>query len=160
MAGTWPPPPCERSHEALLEMLGEVHPCAAPNFGEIFAGEGTVSGSLGLLGYRGRALDRDHVAQMDLLQPLGLLMAVRMACSIRPRGVMWMAPPCSSWAWLTRHSSGRDLCTEGDLTQAEIVAQNTLLERVVMLCDLLSSRGCYWIIEQPASDPLGLRSHA
>ncbi len=150
----WPPQPCPGADVALLEMLAECPPSAELDFGELFAGEGSVSGSMAALGYRGRALDRDHQAAMDLLQPLGFLMAMRVALSIKPGGVMWLAPPCSSWVFLTRHSSGRDIVTEGDVTQAGIVAQNALLERVVCLLELLSIQGAYWIVEQPASSVL------
>ena len=129
-------------------------PGEALDFAEVFAGAGAVSSSLAALGYRGRALDREHHASMDFLQPLGLLLALRAAMAIHPGGVMWLAPPCSSWVWLTRHSSGRDVITEGDLTQASIVAQNALVERVVLVLEVLHARGVHWIVEQPASSVL------
>ncbi len=135
-------------------MLCDSGPTEALDFAEVFAGVGAVSSSIGALGYKGRALDRDHHGCMDILQPLGLLLALRAAMGIVPGGVMWLAPPCSSCAWLTRHSSGRDVLTEGDLTQAAIVAQNALVERVVLLLDVLHARGCHWLVEQPASSVL------
>ena len=150
----WPPAPRVGAHLALLQRLSALQPCEELDFGELFAGEGRVGLSLGALGFRGRALDRDHQVTMDLLTPMGLVLAVRVACSIRPGGCMWLAPPCSSWVWLTRHSSGREICIEGDVTSSAIVAQNALAERVAFLLALCSSRGVYWIVEQPASSVL------
>ncbi len=135
-------------------MLASGGPCAELDFAELFAGEARVSHSLAALGYRGRAFDADRHRAMDFMEPLGLLMALRAAMSLRPGGTMWLAPPCSSWAWLTRHSSGRHLITEGDVTLQSIVVQNALVERACLILEVLHSRGCFYIVEQPASSVL------
>ncbi len=154
MARCWPPPPCPGAGQALLDSLAQLPPCEELDFGELFAGKGAVSRSLGALGYRGRMLDLEIHPVLNLLQPLGMLAALRVALSIKPGGLLWLAPPCSSWVFLTRHSSGRDLCVEGDMTQASIVAQNALVERCCFLMEVASARGCSWIVEQPASSVL------
>lgn len=154
MAWCWPPPPCPGAHTALLELLRTSPDAEELDFGELFAGQGAVSSSLAALGYRGRALDRERCPDMDMLRPLGMAIALRVALSIRPGGCMWLAPPCSSWVWLTRGSSGRNVTVEGDVTLASIVAQNAIAERVALILAVLTGRGVYWIVEQPASSVL------
>ena len=154
MEWCWPPPPCPGARRELERRLRACPDAEQLDFGELFAGRAAVSGSLGALGYRGRALDREQLAEMDMLLPLGLMMAVRMVLSIVPGGVLWLAPPCSSWAWLPRHATGRAKAVEGDVTQASIVAQNALAERVAFLLRLCAKRGVHWIVEQPASSVL------
>lgn len=154
MAWCWPPPAAAGSHQALLTELGAAGPAKELDFGELFAGKGRVGLAMGDLGYCGRALDRDHMPEMDFLQPTGMVLALRVACSIQPGGTMWLAPPCDSWVWINRHTAGRDVCIEGDLTSTRIVGQNALVERLALLIALLSSRGVYWIVEQPASTVL------
>lgn len=135
-------------------MLSDCPECPLLDFGELFAGHGAVHRALGEMGYRIRAMDLEYHEAHDLMQPMGMLLAVRMACSIRPGGVLWLAPPCSSWVWLTRGSTGRDWAPEGDTTQAKVVVQNALVERMVLLLEVLHLRGCHYIIEQPASSVL------
>ena len=140
---------------ALLEALGQTPPVAQElDFGELFAGKGAVSSSLGALGYQGRALDRERQAEADVLTPIGFLLALRMALSIHAGGVMWLAPPCSSWVFLARHSTGRHLAVQGDVTLANTVVQNAMAERVSFLLYVLHLRGVHWIVEQPASSIL------
>ena len=151
MAGCWPPPACPGSHQALLEMLGSLPPAEELDFGELFAGQGNVGLAMGELGYHGRALDKDHLAAMDFLQPQGLVLALRVALSIRPGGTFWLAPPCDSWVWLNRCTAGRHICIAGDLTKSRIVSQNALAERLALLMAVCLQRGVTWIVEQPAS---------
>ncbi len=150
----WPPPACPGAGGALVDMVAQVEPLEELDFGEFFAGKGAVHRSLQALGYRGAAMDLTYSALHDLLTPVGFLAACRICLAIKAGGVAWFAPPCSSWVWLTRHSSGRGFVVEGDITQATIYRQNAVAHRVAFLCDLLSSRGAQWIIEQPGRSVL------
>ena len=154
MAWCWPPPACPGSHQALLRELGACPPAEELDFGELFAGKGRVGLAMGEAGYRGRALDREHLPAMDFLRPSGMLLALRVACTIQPGGLMWLAPPCDSWVWINRHTAGRDVSIEGAVTSARIVGQNALAERLALLIQLLTQRGVHWIVEQPASTAL------
>ena len=149
----WPPPACPGAGAALCEAVQEAQHLqplnVALDFAELFAGKGAVHRAIGALGYQCRAMDKSYALSHDLLTPVGLLAAIRICLAIRPQGTVWFAPPCSSWVWLTRHSSGRGFVVEGDATLNAIVQQNAVAHRVAFLCHLLSARGCFWIIEQP-----------
>ncbi len=150
----WPPPAAPGALSVLMEMLGQCGPTPELDFGELFAGAGAVHRHLQDLGYRGRAMDQVYCKGHDILQPLGMLAAIRIACSIKPGGLLWLAPPCSTWVWLTRGSTGRSLTALGDFTLPAVIEQNALVERVMLLCELVHRRGGHYIIEQPASSVL------
>ncbi len=135
-------------------MLAECPEAPALDFGELFAGQGAVRRAMRDLGYRGKACDREYCRDHNMLQPMGMLQAVRIACSIRPGGVLWMAPPCSSWVWIHWGTTGRHFAATGDTTCPEVVQQNALAERVVLLMEILRARGAHYINEQPASSKL------
>ena len=151
---SWPPAPAHGTFAVLHETLGHLGPTPQLDFAELFAGAGSVHRHMKELGYQGRAMDREYCEDHDILTPLGFVVAARIAASIRPGGVLWLAPPCSSWVWLTRGSSGRHLGAMGDITQPGIVAQNALVERCMLLCELVHRQGAHYIIEQPASSVL------
>ena len=125
----WPPAPRPGALDALLEMLRECPPSPQLDFGEIFAGMGAVHRAVSERGYRFRAMDLEYHEAHDV-----------------------MLPPCSSWVWMSRGSTGRDWAwPQGDTTKASVVVQNALVERMVILLEILRLRGCHYIIEQPAS---------
>ncbi len=150
----WPPAAQPGAFAALLETLAQCPPCDELDFAELFAGKGAVHRHLMDLGYRGKAMDREHCVDHDLLQPMGMVVATRIAASIRPGGVLWLAPPCSSWVWISRGSTGRNVTAVGDYALPAVLQHNALVERVALLVELVHRRGAHWIIEQPASSIL------
>ncbi len=147
-------PPCPGADLARWTALQQVHDAPGEpylDFAECFAGHGAVHRALAGLGYTGRALDREYCAGHDVLKPVGFLCLMSTCLELKPGGVLWAAPPCSTWVWLSRHSTGRDVQVEGDTTREAVVSQNALVERLVLRLEILTLRGVYWIIEQPAT---------
>ncbi len=152
---TWPPPQCPGADTALWEALLELGgPAHALDYVELFAGHQALSRALAGLGYCGQALDRELHPGHDLLTREGFLLALRAAVALQPGGLMWLAPPCSSWIWLSSYTTGRHLCVHGDVTKPEVVRMDALVERLVLLLEVVSTIGAYWAIEQPASSVL------
>ena len=63
----------------------------------------------------------------------------------------WFAPPCSTWVWMSRSSTGRAVTVTGDPGNENVQAQNILVRRLVHILTLLIKRGVYFVIEQPKS---------
>ena len=154
MAATWPPPACPGSGKALLDFLGSMEQGEPLDFAEIFSGAGAVHRALAALGYRGRRMDLSYHRAHDLLTPVGFALALEMAEAIKPGGLMWLAPPCSTWVWMARASTGRHIQVEGDITLETVVRNNALAERVALLLEVVSLQGGYWLLEQPRSSML------
>ena len=88
---------------------------------------------------------------MDVLQQSGFCLLLNTALGLAPGGVLWAAPPCSTWVWLSRQSTGRHLQPEGNRLSRQVVGQNALVERLVLVLEILTLRGVFWIIEQPTN---------
>ncbi len=99
-------------------------------------------------------MDMEYSTLHNVLTPVGLLCMLRTVLDLRPGAVFWAAPPCSSWVFLSRGSTGRHLQIEGDFCQRGVVAQNALIERLILALELCTLRGVVWVLEQPASSCL------
>jgi hypothetical protein len=85
-------------------------------------------------------------------RPAGFCLAVMMILKMKPGAVLWLAPPCGSWVWLSRWSTGRGpLSVLGKTYIDNIAAQNALVGRLCYIIALATKRNVYWVIEQPSS---------
>ncbi len=141
----------------LTQLLGPVttglpQPAVRDSdFVEVFAGDAAVSKGMRLLGYRGVTLDMRINPEHDVLRPAGFSTLLVAAMGIRPGGLLWAAPPCSTWVWLSRHSSGRDADPAGNSSSGYVVAQNALVCRLLLVLRVCMQRGVHFVVEQPAS---------
>jgi hypothetical protein len=124
------------------------------DFVEIFAGAHAVSDGIISMGYVGTAIDKDTGgAAHDLLTWNGYLHAIINVLSIKRGGLLWLAPPCGNFVWMSRHSTKRSLAAPlGQGPKAAIA--NRLTSRTVFLIWLATSIGVLVIIEQPKSSIL------
>ena len=120
-------------------------------FAELFAGNGAWSGGMRLLGYSGSTWDARRSDDHNFLTPVGFMLAIMGAFAIHQCGVLLAAPPCSSWIFATRWTSGRVGDVLGHTESAYIQGQNALVARLVYVLTLCCKRGVWWIVEQPAS---------
>ena len=137
---------------ALLALLGPLPP-ACNSFVEFFAGDAAWSRGLRLLGFTGVSFDARQTLDHDFLTPVGFLLGLLAIMLLHKRGVVLAAPPCSSWVFMSRSSTGRHLDIMG-CGSALVEAQNALVARLVYALILCIKRGIYWIVEQPASSIL------
>ena len=124
------------------------------DFAELFAGCGAVHRALDALHFKGRRMDLSYHKGHDLLTPCGFLLALRMAEALKPGGLLWLAPPCSTWVWMARGSTGRHIQVQGDVTLEVVVRNNALAERLVLLLEVAHLRGAHFLLEQPRSSML------
>jgi len=121
-------------------------------FAEMFAGERAISKGMLAFGYHGRSFDLRLSSLHNFLNPVGFLALLGTIMNMCQGGVLWLAPPCSTWAWMSRASTGRQLNILGFHEESHYVkSQNMLVDRMVYLLVLCIKRGVHFIVEQPAS---------
>ncbi len=150
----FPPPMAPGAGQVLWDALGEVEEGPLLDFVEVFAGHAAVSRAFQSLGYRGRRMDLKYHEGHDVLNPTGLLLLLSSVMDLKPGGILWAAPPCSTWVFLSRSSTGRDVQVEGNTLSRSVLGQNALVERLVLVLEVCALKGVYWILEQPANSVL------
>jgi hypothetical protein len=138
----------------LFNLIGiDLKPLKLPtrNFLEFFAGDQAVTKGLRLRGFVGDPIDVRLNADHDLLTPCGFLVAIVLICSVCKGGLVWLAPPCSTWVWMSRSSTGRHLDPLGNRDNPNVERQNMLVSRLCYLISLCWHRGVFFVIEQPDS---------
>ncbi len=68
---------------------------------------------------------------------------------------MWLAPPCSSWIWLSRKTTKR--CAEnveGDTTVASVAEANDMARLLADVCRSCHALRVHYVIEQPQTSLL------
>ncbi len=146
--------PAKRLMGSLLSALFGASCCPEErdlDFVEVFAGEQSISKGLRLLGMRGLSMDGRISVDHDVLTPVGFLALLRGVMRLRPGGLLWAAPPCSTWIFLSRHSTMRHVDVAGNPDSFYVRSQNALVCRLLVLCALCIKRGVFWVIEQPVS---------
>ena len=83
------------------------------------------------------------------MTPTGFAIALRAVLKLRAGGIFWAAPPCGTWVWVSRASTGRHVRTEGSSWSAHV--QNAVVERLRLLLRVCMYRKVFWAVEQPAS---------
>ena len=118
------------------------------DFAELFAGEQSVTNGLRCFGFEGIPMDQKYGC--DLLSAVGFAAAVVAILKIRCGGILWAAPPCSSWVWISRGSTGRTKDNVlGNVEYTSVRMSNRLVSRVAHLVWLAVRRKVFVIIEQP-----------
>ena len=77
------------------------------DFVEVFAGEMAVPKALLAMGKAGASMGLRRDKLHNLLQPVGLITLLALVMRLRPGGLLWMAPVCSTWVWVSRGTTGR-----------------------------------------------------
>ena len=86
-------------------LLADVTPTLS--FIEVFAGDRAVAKAMKLFKYNGRAFDGRISMLHNFMSPSGYLALLKSILQVHRFGVVWLAPPCSTWVWISRGSCGR-----------------------------------------------------
>lgn len=123
------------------------------DFLEFFAGCMRVTSAWCRRGYRGKAYDvkYDPVC-MDFCGTKGFITAIILVLQLVPGASSLAAPVCSSWVWMNRSTAGRKIWKIlGREDREGVRLANLMVSRLVLLLVLMSIKGVWWIVEQPAS---------
>ena len=122
------------------------------DFIDLFAGVARITTWALKGGLCGAAIDVVYGDHMDITSTVGFALSILAVLRLVPRGLLFMAAPCSSWVWVNRKTSKRSKeHIMGDDGCDFVRAGNLCNERVSILCDLARMCGAYWVIEQPIS---------
>lgn len=146
-------PRCGAQLVGLLYWLGQVRQDETLDTVEYFAGQQEVTNSFQRAGFRSVAYELKRDAEcMNILSDLGYVFALSVAAQVRPGGFALLAPVCSTWVWICRHSVKRSYFNPlGDSGMACVRDANIMVSRCVILVLLLASRGVMVVLEQPSS---------
>ena len=121
---------------------------------EFWAGVGSVAGSAAERGLVSHAIEKDaapHDAKFDLLSAIGFLHAVALVLRLKIGGLLWLAPVCSSFCWLslsqTKRSPENDF--RGDQTNENVREGNRGAEVATFLFVLAWARSAEACLENP-----------
>ncbi len=146
-------PLLQRNGTPCLEQLLQSR-CPEPavrdlDFVEVFAGDAAVSVGLRAFGYRGISMDVRRDPTHDVLTRTGFIALLEFVLRLRPGGLLWAAPPCSTWVAASTHSTGRHLDPWGHPHSFYVQSESALVLRVLLLSALARSRGVVFTWEQP-----------
>ena len=149
---------------AVLECLGwsstqdieeELLRPRAKHFAEFFCGTGGLVTAVASAGMRCAWFDIHVEPSHDILSAIGIAVAVKIALSVAPGGVVWFGVPCSTFVWIARGHTRRSRQEPlGDTSRADVRRANRIARTVVVLCRVLAKRGVYFVMEQPAGSLL------
>ena len=122
-------------------------------FVEMFAGVGAITSGMRGFGYKGESMDKKFCATDDLLTWCGLLKALWLVSQVQRGGMVWLAPPCGNFVWMSRYTTKRSMQNPlGQGANAELA--NKLVSRVCLIVYFCTCIGVNWVIEQPGSSLL------
>lgn len=139
---------------SLIMSLPDPRPV---HFVEDCAGDRALSDAIYRSGYVVMARDILFTRAHNLLSTLGIVVALQTLRSLVKGGLYWAAPPCSSWVWLSRSSTGRTrLRPGGQRHRLKVRQANKLARRVCYICTYVRAKQAHFVIEQPASSVMPL----
>ncbi|CAK8988087.1 Uncharacterized protein SCF082_LOCUS1242 [Durusdinium trenchii] len=94
---------------------------------------------------------------MNMLSAEGFANALHCVCNLKPGGGHMSAPVCSTWVFMSRGSTLRSRTRPlGRKDSGAVRDGNVLAARALVLCILAAAKGCFWLLEQPASSIMEL----
>lgn len=122
---------------------------------EIFSGVQSITNGFRTCGYTSESFDKISDPAMDMNTLSGFHMVCMLVLRIRPLGFLWAAPPCSSWVFLSKSTTGRKpWCPLGFQDNPRVSWNNVLVHRLCCLLELATCFEIFWIVEQPTSSTL------
>jgi hypothetical protein len=77
----------------------------------------------------------------DMTTEVGFMLALEMVCRTKPYGLIHLAPPCSTFVWCNRFTSGRSQTDpEGRVCLEGVALSNLIVVRCILLIMLATSR--------------------
>lgn len=119
---------------------------------ECMSGVGNLSLAMVDSGGSALALDKVHGDHENILFPAGLRKLMMGIRCLKRRGLLWFAPTCSTWIWLSRKQTERSMeYPWGNECVAGVADANCVKDVVCCLCSFVFATGRVFIIEQPLS---------
>lgn len=131
---------------------------------ELWSGVGAIASAAEAAGFAAMAFDKFRIRGVtdiddpdtteDILLEAGFRRALSLVLRLRPGGLLWMAPVCSSWIFLNLRCTMRTRAGgpkfRGDLRYLPVRHGNLMAEMAAFLFLVAVSRGVHAVIENPA----------
>lgn len=121
---------------------------------EICAGEGQLSRALHDCGYNVKPFDVRYSGNHNILRTTGFVTILAAVRNIRKHGLLFLAPPCSTWVFLSQGSTKRNWWNPAGGDSKKVLLANVLVMRLLYLIYYAHQRGVYFVIEQPMTSVL------
>ena len=123
---------------------------------EIFAGDANLTAAFRAFGMSCASMDKaTNPDTDDVLSDVGKGRLLYTVVKLAPGGLPWLAPPCSSWVWMSRRTSKRSSQDiEGDTTNESVAQANSIARLLAEVCQTCYALGVPYIIEQPRTSLL------
>ena len=119
----------------------------------MFAG---VAKAAAELGHNSETFDKANNESHDICTTDGLHHAVHFLMRIKEGGLLWAAPVCRSWVWMSYCKCKRTQENDfmGDLSYAPVQEGNCMANATAFLMELAHHRGVHVALENPAGSKI------
>lgn len=120
---------------------------------ELWSGVGAVCGAAKVAGFRSEAFDMNRLGAVDedILTEFGFHKALALVLRLKPRGLLWMAPVCSSWLFLNLINTQRQHWIWGNTSYRPVRQGNDMAITAAFLYVVAAKRGVAAAMENPAA---------
>jgi len=145
-----------RDQVSVLWQQVQDEPDGKLHAADIFCGRGNLTAAFRAFGMACACMDRATSPDTDdVLTDIGKGKLLQMVVNLAPGGVLWLAPECKSWIWLSRRTSKR--CSEnadGDTSVTSVAEANAVARLLADVCRTCYALGVQYVIENPRSSVL------
>ena len=126
--------------------------CRLAQLLEFNAGAGAITKAAHDAGLVAWGIDKTYDKSHDCMRPRGLRTWLMLLTLTREGTLVWLAPECKSWLWLTRYCSGRSHQRIMGYEDRDWVRRaNNLTYRTALVILLTKMAEVYVVLEQPVS---------
>ena len=119
---------------------------------ELYSGKKAITRAMWGFGAESDCFDKEYHDSMDLCTKLGFKLALTKVLRVKKCGMVWAAPVCSSWIFLSRSQTKRTKAkAAGDTSKTFVKDANIMTDHTMVILAVAFARGCDIYVEQPTS---------
>ena len=137
----------------LLALLQAAEPPARTlDVLEVFSGAGNLWKACAAMGLAARGFDNRQSVEEDVGLFDGFMLLLLLVMSVKEGGLIWLAPPCSWWIFLSHHNHQRAKSNgwSGKSHNRNVLKANHIVSVVSVVVRLAVSMKVQIVIEQPS----------
>jgi len=119
---------------------------------EVFSGRGHLWQACSASGLSARGFDNRQAWEEDLTLFDGYMLLLLLVLSVKEGGLIWLAPPCSWWIFLSQHNHQRKAANQwaGKVDDLNVQRANHIAAAMSAVVRLAMSQLVQVVIEQPS----------
>lgn len=117
---------------------------------EVFAGKAAITRAFARAGLASRAFDLENSDKENILHMDGLMRALSLVLRLKVGGLLWAAPPCQMWTWMSSSVHRRTKSNpRGNRSLPKVREANNIARITAGLIKLAVSRQVRVFVENP-----------